>query len=189
MSEQAIDCSMALHAICITASEAFKDNLKLDISPEDIKKAIFDREKEGKRSRSRSRETNPIHFHDVTIKTENQEHEYQLKITNVKPSTLVLSTTDDLNRSQVRHHILKFSHHAVKYNCMRITDVISSGDINYLKCTHFHQNCNGDVLIEANSKGFQIYHLSVKEMRAKLLKTKLTLRKVSDRGRPEDLKR
>ena len=186
MKDQDVDYSMALHAISITASEAFKDNLKMHISPEDIQKAIFNREKEGKKSRVTSW-TNPINFNNIIIKTKNQDHECQLKVTNVKPSSLVSNLRDDPNKRQIKHHILKFSHQAVKYNCMRITDIISSGDIYYFKCTHFHQDCNGDVLIEASSKGFQIYHLSVQEMKQKRLNKQLTLRKVSDRGRPEDL--
>ena len=186
MRNQGVDCSMALHAISITASEAFKDNLKMHISPEDIQRAIFNREKEGKKSRVTSW-TNPINFNNIIIKTKNQDHECQLKVTNVKPSSLVSNLRDDPNKRHMKHHILKFTHHAVKYNCMRITDIISSGDIYYFKCTHFHQDCNGDVLIEASSKGFQIYHLSVQEMKQKRLNKQLTLRKVSDRGRPEDL--
>ena len=107
----------------------------------------------------------------------------------MKPSSLVSNLRDDPNKRQIKHHILKFSHQAVKYNCMRITDIISSGDIYYFKCTHFHQNCDGDVLIEASSKGFQIYHLCVQDKKQKRLNKQLTLRKVSDRGRPEDLKK
>ena len=186
MKDQGVDCSMALHAISITASEAFKDNLKMHISPEDIQEAIFNREKHGKKSRVTSW-TNPVNFNNIIIKAKNQDHECQLKVTNVKPSSLVSNLRDDPNKRQIKHQILKFSHQAVKYNCMRITDIISSGDIYYFKCTHFHQNCNGDVLIEASSKGFQIYHLSVQEMKQKRLNKQLTLRKVSDRGRPEDL--
>ena len=171
---------MALQAISITASEACKDNLKIDISPEDMKNAIFNGHDAGILGTQKTIWTNPMSFHDIIIRAENQDLEGQLKVTNVRPSNLISSVRDDPNKNQIKYHILKFACNS----CMRITDVITSGNKYYLKCAHFNQKCNGDVLIETNSKGFQIYHISVIDMKPIHL-----TRRVSDRSRPSDLKR
>ena len=186
MNGLAIDCSTVLYAISFIASEACKDNLKLKISAEDIQNAIFHKEKDGKKSRVTSW-TNPIIFDNITISVANHIHGLQLNVTKVNPSTILTNFKGDPTINHTRCHILKFSHSSLKHNCMRITDIISSGSIDYFKCSPFDQNCKLDVQIEASGKGFQIYKIFVKELKPRLLR-KDTLRKVSKSGRPEDLK-